>query len=320
MRIVFMGSPAFALPSLRTLLDSGYNVVAVYTQPDREAGRGRRPQPPPVKQMALQHGLPVYQPPTFKAPDAVEGLRDLAPDVIIVAAYGQILPQSVLAIPKRGILNVHASLLPRWRGAAPVAAAILAGDSETGVTIMEIVPALDAGPIVAQRAVPISDEDTTGTLSERLAEAGAALLVETLPAWYEGWIQPRAQDETAVTYAPALKKEDGLIHWSEPAVLIWRRVRAYNPWPTAYTFLPAGEQLRILEARPLSQASDAPPGTVLPAPTGYPRESFVIATGEGLLLPTVVQRAGRHAVSAAEFRRGYPGLLGTRLTSGQAGT
>lgn len=308
-----MGSPAFALPSLEALLAHGYHVVGVYTQPDREAGRGRKPQPPPVKQFALQHNLPVYQPLNFKTPEEIERLRGLAPDVIIVVAYGQILPRSVLALPQRGILNVHASLLPRWRGAAPIAAAILAGDRETGVTIMEIVPALDAGPIVAQRAVPVRDEDTTGSLSQRLAQEGAALLIEVLPAWYEGRIQPRPQDEAGVTYAPPLKKEDGLIVWSDPAVQIWRRIRAYNPWPTAYTFLPSGEQLRILEAKPLPEVAEAAPGTVLPAPPAFPPDSFVIATGEGLLLPTVVQRAGRKAVSAAEFLRGQRGLVGSRL-------
>jgi methionyl-tRNA formyltransferase len=313
MRIVFMGSPAFALPSLRGLIESEHEVVAAFTQPDRQSGRGRRQQPPPVKVLALEHGIDVQQPPTFRAAEAVDTLRAYAPDVIVVAAFGQILPRSVLAVPARGILNVHASLLPRWRGAAPIAQAVLAGDTETGITIMEIVAALDAGPIVSQRSVPIHDDDTTGTLSERLAETGAQLLLETLPGWYDGTIKPQAQDDTLATYAPQLKKENGLINWREPAVQVWRRVRAYNPWPVAHTLLPGGEQLRILSARPVSGSWPDGPGAVVRATNG----GFLIVAGEGALQPVLVQRAGRNAVSAAEFLRGQRGFVGTRLGSGE---
>jgi methionyl-tRNA formyltransferase len=314
MRIVFMGSPAFALPSLRALVESGVGeVVAVYTPPDREAGRGRVPQPPPVKGLAQEYGLPVCQPRNFRSEEPVAKLRAWAPDVIIVAAYGQILPRSVLAVPTRGLLNVHASLLPRWRGAAPIAHAILAGDRETGVTIMEIVPALDAGPIVSQRPVTISDEDTAGSLSERLANVGAALLIETLPGWYAGEIVPQPQDDSLATYAPPLTKEDGLIDWTEPAIQIWRRVRAYNPWPVARAILPSGEPLSILQARPLDWPAGSPPGTVLPAPSGTIEGGFVITAGSGAILPLLVQRAGRRPLPAADFLRGQRGLLGSRL-------
>ena len=315
-RTVFMGSPDFALPALRGLVEGGYRVVGVYTQPDREAGRGRRLLPPPVKELAIRYGLPIHQPVNFRAGETVEELRALAPDVIVVAAYGLILPRTVLAVPRRGILNVHASLLPRWRGAAPVAAAILAGDPETGVSIMEIVPALDAGPVVAQRATPIHDDYTAGTLTQRLAEEGAALLLATLPAWYDGRLEARPQNEAEVTYAPPVKKDDAAIDWTVPAVQIWRQIRAYNPWPVAFSSLPSGEPLRILEAQPLAVTPEAAPGTVVPAPPDLPRESFAIATGDGLLLPLLVQRAGGKPVSAAEFSRGRRGLMGARLGSG----
>jgi methionyl-tRNA formyltransferase len=313
MRIVFMGSPAFALPSLKALIESAHEVVAVYAQPDRQAGRGRRLQPPPVKVLAEQHGLPVRQPPGFRSDEAVAELRSFQPDVIVVAAFGQILPRSVLAIPARGIVNVHASLLPRWRGAAPVAHAILAGDTETGITIMEIVPALDAGPIVSQTSVAIDDTDTTGSLSERLAVAGARLLLGTLPGWYSGTITPQAQDEALVTFAPSLKKEDGIIDWREPAVRIWRAVRAYNPWPVARTVLETGEPLSILTARVADLPVEAPPGAVL-LPAGDPSaKGFLIATGAGALEPLTVQRAGKRPVIAAEFLRGQRGLTGSVL-------
>jgi len=322
-RIVFMGSPDFALPVLRRLLESGHEVVAVYTQPDRPAGRGRALQAPPAKTLALARGVPVFQPASVSAPDSVQELARLAPDLIVIAAYGQILRQPVLDIPRRGVLNVHASLLPRHRGAAPVAAAILAGDKETGVTIMRTELALDAGPILVQRRVPISPHDTAGTLTERLAEAGADLVMEVLPAWLEGSLSPTPQDASQATYAPALRKEDGRVDWGLPAEDVWRRVRAFAPWPGAFTYLD-GKPLRLLDTWPLAvDHQGQPAGTVVPCPLGAaaPEQAglpvrqagFAVVTGRGLLAIMRLQLAGRRALPATDFLRGQRGLMGKRL-------
>jgi len=320
-RIVFMGSPDFALPVLRRLLESTHEVVAVYTQPDRPAGRGRALQAPPAKTLALAHGVPVLQPARVSAPDSVEELAKLAPDLIVTAAYGQILKQPVLDVPRRGVLNVHASLLPRHRGAAPVAAAILAGDEETGITILQTELALDAGPILAQRRVPISPQDTTGTLTERLAEEGADLLMEALPAWLSGSLAPTSQDASVATYAPTLHKEDGRVDWGLPAEDIWRRVRAFTPWPGAFTYLD-GQPLRLLDTWPLAAPAGGggdegqPAGTVIPCPPGAAvpgQVGFAVATGRGLLAIMRLQLAGRRALPAADFLRGQRGLMGKRL-------
>jgi methionyl-tRNA formyltransferase len=317
MRLAFMGSPAFAVPTLRRLVESEHEVVAVYTQPDRQAGRGRTLTPPPAKEWALAHGLTVRQPRRVSAPDAVEELAALEPDCIVIAAYGQILKQPVLDVPPRHVLNVHASLLPRHRGAAPIAAAILAGDAETGVTIMQVELALDSGPILAARAVPITDHDTTGSLTERLAEAGADLLMEVLPDWLSGTLEPRLQDDSLATYAPPVQKEDALIDWSLSAVEIWRRVRAYSPWPVAFTTL-RDQQLRILEAWPLAGDAGDGPGAVVPCPSPAGESvaaeaAFAVQTGEGLLAVLRVQRAGRRAMTSADFLRGERDLMGRRL-------
>jgi methionyl-tRNA formyltransferase len=329
-RIVFMGSPDFALPVLRRLLESEHEVVAVYTQPDRPAGRGRALQASPAKTLALAHDVPVFQPPRVSAPDSLEELARLAPDLIVIAAYGQILKQPVLDMPRRGVLNVHASLLPRHRGAAPVTAAILAGDEEAGVTIMQTELALDAGPILAQRRVPISPHDTAGTLTERLAEEGADLLVEVLPAWLEGSLSPTPQDASRATYAPTLRKEDGRVDWGLPAEDIWRRVRAFTPWPGAFTYLD-GQPLRLLDTWPLAVGDEGQPadlparqaGTVVPCPpweavpnqAGLPvrQAGFAIVTGRGLLAIVRLQLAGRRALPATDFLRGQRGLMGKRL-------
>lgn len=313
MRIVFMGSPQFAVPTLRRLVESEYEVVAVYTQPDRPAGRGRTLQPPPAKKVALDYGIPVYQPERLRSPEATAELVQLAPDLIVIAAFGQILKRPVLELPKHGVLNVHASLLPRHRGAAPVAAAILAGDEETGVTIMLTELALDAGPILAQRAIPISPQDTTGSLMTRLADEGAYLLMETLPRWLSGSIEPQPQDDSQATYAPSIRKEEALIDWSLPAVDIWRRVRAYNPWPVAFTLLD-GQPLRILEATPLANEGPEPPGTVLPLPSEQATlDGFAVRCGWATLVATYVQRAGGRAMNGTDFLRGQRGLIGRRL-------
>ncbi len=313
MRVVFMGSPDFAVPTLRRLIESEHEVVAAYTQPDRPAGRGRTLQPPPAKEVALEFAVPVYQPERVSSPEAVAELAALAPDVIVIAAFGQILKQPVLDLPPHGVLGVHPSLLPRHRGAAPVAGAILAGDEETGVTIMLTELALDAGPMLTQRRVPIFDDDTTGSLSERLAREGADLLMETLPNWLAGAIKPQPQDDSQATYVRSIKREEAAIDWSLPAADIWRRVRAYNPWPVAYTTL-EGQPLRVLAAKPLAGEGPEPPGTVLPSPGGGPPEAgFGVRCGQGALAVLRVQRAGRKAMSGAEFLRGQRGLLGRRL-------
>ena len=316
-----MGSPDFAVPSLRALVDAGHDVAAVVTQPDREAGRGRKLVPPAVKVAAQALGLPVLQPPSLRRPAAVEELAALRPEVMVVAAYGQILRRSVLEIPPHGVLNVHASLLPRWRGASPVTAAILAGDAETGVSIMLLDEGLDTGPVLATRATPIEDSDTGGTLTARLAEMGAALLMVTLPGWLARHVEPQPQDETLATYAPRLEKEAGRIDWSRPAVEIWRQVRAFTPWPGAFTSY-AGDLLRIEAAWPLegSEPSNetgrvvpAPPDARAAVPEALGRPAFAVQTGAGLLLPLRLQRAGRRALSAQEFLNGERGLIGRRL-------
>ena len=257
MRIVFMGSPEFALPTLRRLIESEHDVVAVYTQPDRPIGSGRKLASPPVKALALEHNIEVRQPKSISRPESVEAMRELRPDLGVIAAYGQILRQQVLDIPPLGILNVHASLLPRWRGAAPIPASILAGDTHTGATIMQVRLALDAGPMLDRVAIPISDADTTGTLTPCVAEAGAALLLEVTPRWATGDITAVEQDGAIATYAPQLEKSDALLDWHrDTAEIAWRKVRAYNPWPMAYTYLD-GSPLRIIEATPLDRQSSA---------------------------------------------------------------
>jgi methionyl-tRNA formyltransferase len=332
-RIVFFGSPAFALPALQALLDANREVVAVVTQPDRPAGRGHATSQPPVKSLALEHGLPVLQPENVSTPESVEVLRAFRPDVFVVAAYGQILRQRLLDVPARGSLNVHASLLPRHRGASPIAAAILAGDEVTGVTVMEVVRALDAGPMVSRVEVPISPFDTTGTLEPQLASAGGRLLDDTLDAWYSGSLLGQPQDDALATYAPQLSRGDARLDWSLPAVDLWRRVRAFHPWPVAFTTF-RGEELRILDAWPLPGSGSDVPGTVLPPETlpseasvdastrrsrGFPysasgaEETFSVQTGTGGLAIRQLQRPGRRPVSGMEFLRGQRDFVGAKL-------
>ena len=323
MRVVFMGTPDFALPSLRGLVEGGYNIVGVYTRPDRLAGRGRALTLPAVKTAALDYGLPVFQPPGLRRPEAVEELTSLKPDVIVVCAFGVILRQPVLDIPAKGVLNVHPSLLPRHRGASPIAAAILASDEQTGVTIMLIDPGMDSGPILSQRAIAISPWDTGGSLGERLAEVGAELLLEVLPRWLADEIEPQPQDDSLATQCSLLSKEAGAIDWNLPAIDIWRRVRAFNPWPGAFTTL-AGQTLLIWEAWPLPVGGAGEPGTVSPLPPEQremlppevgEKEALAVQTGEGLLAILLLQRAGRRSLPAAEFIRGQRDLLGRRLGS-----
>jgi methionyl-tRNA formyltransferase len=318
MRIVFFGSPEFALPSLEALLETEHDVVAVVTQPDRPAGRGHASTPPPVKITAEGRGVRVFQPQNVSDAVSVEELQNLEPDIFVVAAYGQILRQRLLDVPQRGSLNVHSSLLPKHRGAAPVQAAILAGDDVTGVTIMEVVRALDAGPIVAQAEELISPHDTAGTLEPKLARAGARLLTDVLNPWAEGSLQGQPQDESLVTYAPQTKRDNAKLDWSMAAMDLWRRVRAFNPWPMAFTTW-HGEELRILEAWPLERNSGAEPGTVLPTQRlpqevgDEATETFVVQTGSGRLAIRQLQRPGRRSLSGPEFLRGQRDLIGSRF-------
>jgi len=294
--VVFMGSPEFALPTLRALAGH-YPIVGVITQPDRPAGRGKWMTPPPVKVLAQELGLPVMQPQRLKAPEAMQQLREWAPDLIVVAAFGQILRPDVIDLPKYGCINVHASLLPRWRGAAPIQAAILAGDTWTGVTIMRMDAGVDTGPVLSQRGIPIMADDTAGFISQRLAALGAELLIETLPDYLSGEIQPHPQIETGATYAPMLKKEDGLLDFSRPAEELARRVRALNPWPGAYT-LWQGQLLKVLRAHVGVEAESVPGKRLvherLPG----------IGTGHGILVLDEVHPAGKKPMPGSDFLRG----------------
>jgi methionyl-tRNA formyltransferase len=290
-----MGTPEFAVPTLEKLADV-HQVVGVVTQPDRRAGRGRKVAPSPTKQAAQARGLSLFQPQTLRTSEAVAQLAAWEPDIIVVAAFGQILRQDVLDLPPHGCLNVHASLLPRWRGAAPVPAAILAGDEITGVTIMEMDAGLDTGPILAQREEPIRPNDTRAMLEERLARLGAELLIETLPAYLAGDLLPQPQPEEGVTYTEQLRKEDGLLDWSRSAVELDRQVRAFNPWPGTFTTL-HGQRLRVRQAAPLPDwRGDAPPGTVVALVDGC-----AVATGEGALRLEEVQLAGKRPVDIEAF-------------------
>ncbi len=307
-----MGTPQFAVPALRALL-SHHDVVAVVTQPDAPAGRGREVSPSPVKALATERGAPVLQPESLKSPEAVDQLRACAPEVIVVAAFGQILRRPVLELPPHGCVNVHASLLPRWRGASPINAAIAAGDEVTGVTIMRMDAGLDTGPILSQRSEPIRPDDTAGALGARLAELGAALLVETLPGYLAGRIQPQLQDDTRATKCGLLKKEDGRIDWRRSAIEIERHVRAMSPWPSAFTTW-QGRLLRVLRAavRPASpEAVSLAPGAVFAA-----GKSICVRCGEDALELIEVQPEGKRPMSGVDFARGQRGLSGSRFGSG----
>ncbi len=320
MRIVFFGSPAYAVPSLRACLDlPGAEVVAVVTQPDRPRGRSGAALMTPVKELAVEAGIPLILQPERVRRDTTEALSALAPDVGVVAASGHILPTHLLEAFPHAVLNVHASLLPRHRGASPVSAAILAGDEESGASIMLVVRELDAGPVIARVATRIGPRDTTGALTERIADLGAALLAETLPRWVAGELAAEPQDEALVTYAPRLTKDDGRIDWGHPAEEIARAVRAYHPWPLATTTL-RGEPLSILEAWPLAGESPAAPGTIeagdgtalTPLLPGRVTRA-VVACGTGRLVLLEVQRPGRRALPIEDYLNGDRALIGCVL-------
>lgn len=296
-RAVFLGTPQFGVPVLEALV-SQHQVIAVVTQPDRLAGRGRRRlRVSPVKRAAQDRGLSVLQPSSLRRDDeAIEALRQANADVFVIAAFGQMLPTRILEIPRHGCIGVHASLLPRLRGAAPIAAAILQGDSETGITLMLTDAGMDTGPLIAQRRLPVAPDDTTETLSEKLSCLGAELLIETLPDWLAERIEPRAQDEAQATYAPLIVKGAAAIDWQQTAVEIDRQVRAFTPWPSASCSWD-GQSLKVLRAHPLSEwRGETKAGTVVRAGS-----DIGVATGEGLLVLDNVQLAGKRPMSVQQF-------------------
>jgi methionyl-tRNA formyltransferase len=322
LRIIFMGTPQFAVPALEALIEGaapgkvlpeGYQIVTVITRVDKPVGRGKEIVYSPVKQAALAHGIPVWQPGSLKRPENIEALAAYDADLYIVAAFGQILPQAVLDQPRYGTLNIHASLLPKYRGVSPISEAILQGDTETGVTIMLIDAGVDTGPMLLKRRIPLTGDETTGSLTTQLATLGAQALLEVLPLWVAGTITPEPQDEQQASHTHMLRKEDGEIHWEQPAVVLARKVRAYTPWPGAYTHW-HGKLLKIVTARvlPLEPDSQVPPGTVsLREEAGH--QVLAVVTGAGRLLVESLQLEGKKALSAEEFVRGYPHIVGAVL-------
>ena len=294
-RIIFAGTPEFSVVSLRALVESGHTPIAVLTQPDRRAGRGKQLTPSPVKRYAERQEIPVLQPATLRDDDVVAALDALEADIIVVAAYGLILPQSVLDLPKAGCLNVHASMLPRWRGAAPIQAAILAGDAETGVCLMAMTAGLDCGPVYVSEALAIGSRETAGELHDRLAAAGGRLLAEHLEAILAGRMVPVAQDETAATYAPKIRNADAELDWQRPAAILARAVRAYNPVPGAW-FMVDGERIKCWRARAVA-GTDGRSGSIVAAGP----EGVTVACAEGALCLESVQRPGKRPVTGGQF-------------------
>jgi len=306
LRIVYAGTPDFSVPALEALHAAGHEIVAVYTQPDRPAGRGQAVGAGPVKRCAQALGLPVEQPATLRSPEAVARLREHTADLMVVAAYGLILTPAVLELPRLGCWNIHASLLPRWRGAAPIHRALLAGDTETGITIMQMDAGLDTGPMLLKRPTAIGEREDGGTLHDRLAALGAAAIVAAIAEFQAGRLTPAPQPADGVTYASKIRKEEARIDWTAPARAIDRQVRAFNPWPVAETRW-QDRQLRVWAAEPLRAASGEP-GQVVEANGA----GIVVAAGEGALRLTRVQLAGRRAMTAAEFLNAHP-LAGARF-------
>jgi methionyl-tRNA formyltransferase len=305
-RTVFMGTPDFALDTLRGLIEAEVQLVGVYTQPDRPKGRGKKMTPPPVKELALQHNVPVFQPQKLREATAVEELKALAPDLIVVVAYGQILPQAVLDIPQYGCINVHASLLPKYRGAAPINKVIVDGESETGVTTMLMDIGLDTGDMLIKRTLAIGADETAGQLHDRMAPLGREAMDETLRQLCAGTLKPEKQDDAETCYASMMKKDDGLIDWSLPAGQIHNLVRGLDPWPAAYTSL-GGETLKISQT--VVETGSGEPGSVICAD----ENGVSIACGEGVLRIGELQLPGKRKMLAADFLRGHKLPVGTSL-------
>lgn len=309
-RTVFMGTPDFAVPCLQALVDAGYPIVGVYTQPDRPVGRKQVITPPPVKQLAESLGLPVFQPTKLRDGTVVAQLKELGTELIVVVAYGRILPKDILELPKYAAINVHASLLPKYRGAAPIQWAIANEETETGVTIMIMGEGLDTGPMLAKGALPIHADDTSATLFPQLSALGASLLVETLADWTAGKITPEIQDDSQATLAPIIEREHGLVDWQMSAARIWARGRGFTPWPGIHTYL-GDKAIKLITAQPLDQAPPpvAEPGTIIDVSAGY----VDVACGEGILRLLEVQPAGGKLMSAGDFARGCRLQPGDRL-------
>jgi len=306
MRVVFMGTPEFAVPSLESLLRTNDQVVGVVTQPDRPKGRGHLLTSSPVKLVAQREHIPILQPPKMKDPEFLSALAACEPDLIAVAAFGRILPPTVLALPSKGCINVHGSLLPKYRGAGPIQWAIINGETETGITTMLMDEGMDTGAILLQAKIPITSDDTAGTLSPRLAHLGGRLLVETLARLKAGTLIPRPQDHSQATMAPLLKKEDGLIDWTYPASSIANRIRGLSPWPGAYTFIGADRWV-LCRAAALSVAAGAPPGRV----TAVTKDALHVSTGDGLLVIEELQPANSRRMAVSQYLAGHaiqPGL------------
>jgi methionyl-tRNA formyltransferase len=307
MNLIFAGTPAFAVPALEALLRAGHVIRAVYTQPDRPAGRGRKLMASAVKQCAQKHGIEIRQPEKLTGEEG--RLRVDAPDAIIVIAYGLLLPESILAIPRYGCINVHASLLPRWRGAAPIPRAIEAGDADTGVSIMQMETGLDTGPVLAEARLPIHADDTAQTLHDRLAQIGADTLISTLERRARGDIRPQPQDASRACYAKKLRKEDSALDWTQPAAVLHRKIRALVPWPVASTTW-RSKTLRLWEAGPLvKKNTPGVPGTVVQAEAG----GVCVLTGEGVLTITRLQAEGGKILTAGDFLNGHPLAAGDRM-------
>lgn len=296
MKIVFAGTPEFALPCLNALINSPHQLIAVYTQPDRPAGRGRQLQASVVKNWALTQGLAVYQPENFKTIEAIDALAALKPDILLVIAYGLILPKKILSLPRLGCINVHASLLPRWRGASPIQQAILQGDKETGVTIMQMDEGMDSGDILAKAPCPIYPDDTAGSLHNRLAQLAVAPLLFTLDALANDQVKPKKQASDQATYAAKIKKEDAAIDWHKTAFEIDQQIRAFNPWPIAYTQA-SGDLLRIYRAHVVASTSTALAGTII----SLDRRGMLVATGDQALMVEVIQFPGAKTMAVADW-------------------
>jgi methionyl-tRNA formyltransferase len=309
MRIMFMGTPTFAVPSLLALIESEYEVIAVVTQPDRPVGRKRVLTPPPVKEVAVAHGIPVYQPEKIRLQEGIDYVRSLSPDLIVTAAFGQILPKEILEIPRFGCINVHASLLPKYRGGAPIHQALIDGEKETGVTLMYMVEALDAGDMLASRRIPIADDDHVGSLFEKLSHIGAELVTETLPLLFAGKIIPVPQEESQATFAPTIKREQEQIDWRRTAVQIRNQIRGMHPWPVAFTIW-RGQPMKVWWAELVENTpSNKRPGEVW----DLTDEGIFIATGEGSLRLTEIQPAGKKRLHVAEFVHGRQMEIGEIL-------
>lgn len=310
MRIIFMGTPDFAVPCLDALVENGYEVVAVVTQPDRPKGRKGELTPSPVKQAALRHNLTVLQPEKVREADVLDEIEKLDADLLVTAAYGQLLPKRLLDMPRLGCINVHASLLPRWRGGAPIHRAIIEGDKESGVTIMRMVQKLDAGDMISRVVLPIEDTDTAESLFHKLSEAGAKLLIETLPSIEAGTITETPQDEALVTYSPELSRDDERIDWTKDARRLFNQVRGLNSWPVAFTYMDH-KVMKIWQARIQEEKSEpkAAPGTVV----DVTKDAIIVQCGTGTLALTEIQPAGKRRMMVTDYLRGVKLAPGTRF-------